>query len=315
MKREVYVYLFTGFMDSGKTSLIRQTLVENDFSEGGLTLLLLCEDGEEEYDQEKLAEANVKLIPMESAESFTTEHLLDLDIEYKPTQIFIEYNGTWESSLFFDLELPPNWELVQSLATVDAESFELYLSNMRTMMMEQFFAADVVIFNRCDEDTPRDKFRRLIKAKNRRAQIVYENKDGMVSADTGGELPYDLEQDVIDITDMDYGVWYLDALEEPKKYQGKKVRFLALVYHPKKQNKNTFIPGRFVMTCCADDITFLGFVCKNEKAFELTHQSWIMITAEIRVEFAKAYRGKGPVLYALSVTAAEKPAEDVVYFG
>ena len=312
---EVPVYLFTGFMDSGKTSLIRQTLIENDFGEGAKTLLIACEDGDEEYEEDALLKANTKLVMLEQEEDFTEETLQKLNDAYRPDQVFIEYNGTWEMGVFVDVKMPKGWVLVQSLATVDASTFEVYLANMRTMMMEQLFLSDVVIFNRCDDDTLKGKFRRTVKAKNRKAQIVYERSDGTVDENDMEELPYDLNADVIEISDMDYGIWYLDAMDDPRKYEGKKVRFLALVYRPEhKLKKGVFIPGRFAMTCCVDDITFIGFKCKSEQASQIPHKSWITITAEMKTEFAMEYKGKGPVLYALEVEEAEKPEDELVYF-
>lgn len=312
---EVPVYLFTGFMDSGKTSLIRQTLLENDFGEGARTLLIACEDGDEEYEEGALKAANVTLVMLEQEADFSQENLQKLQELYRPDQVFVEYNGTWEMARFLDTPMPKDWVLVQSLATVDASTFEVYLANMRTMMMEQLFLADAVIFNRCDDDTPKGKFRRTVKAKNRKAQIVYVRADGTIDENDREELPFDLNADVIEITDMDYGIWYLDAMDDPKKYEGKKVRFLALVYRPEnKLKKGVMIPGRFAMTCCADDITFIGFKCKSEQAAQIPHKSWITITAKVKVEFALEYKGKGPVLYAEEIRPAEKPQEELVYF-
>lgn len=312
---EVPVYLFTGFMDSGKTTLICQTLLQNDFGEGSKTLLIACEDGDEEYEEEALKKANIDLVMLKESEEFTETALKKLNDAYHPDQVFIEYNGTWEMAVFLDTSMPKDWVLIQSLATVDASTFEVYLANMRTMMMEQLFLADVVIFNRCDDDTPKGKFRRTVKAKNRKAQIVYERADGTVDENDMEELPYDLDADVIEISDMDYGIFYLDAMDDPKKYEGKKVRFLALVYRPEnKLKKGVLIPGRFAMTCCVEDITFIGFKCKSEKASQIPHKSWITITAELKVEFAMEYKGKGPVLYALDMQKAEAPEDELVYF-
>lgn len=311
---EIPVYLFSGFMDSGKSTLIKGTLVEEDFGEGANTLLIVCEDGEVEYDEAKLQNVNTRIAVIEEELSFTAESLRELAAQYQPDQVFIEYNGTWDMGSFLEMELPKDWVLVQSLATVDATTFDMYLTNMRAMIMDQLFQADVVIINRCTEDTPKGKFRRAIKVINRKAQIAYERADGSVDAPELEELPYDLSQDIIDITDMDYGIWYMDALEEPKKYEGKKVRFLALVYRPEKLKKGVLIPGRFAMTCCADDITFVGFKCKYQKADQLPHKSWITVTAEMKTEFAMEYKGKGPVLYALDVQPAEKPEDELIYF-
>lgn len=311
---EIPVYLFSGFMDSGKSTLIRETLIEEDFGEGAKTLLIACEDGEVEYDEAELAKANTKFVMIEEEEEFTEAKLKELDLQYKPDQVFIEYNGTWEMATLLEMKLPKDWIIVQSLATVDATTFDMYLTNMRAMIMEQIFQADVVIINRCDDDTPKGKFRRAIKVINRKAQIAYERADGTVDNGEMEELPYDLNQDIVDITDMDYGIWYMDALDDPRKYEGKKVRFLALVYRPEKLKKGVFVPGRFAMTCCAEDITFVGFKCKYDKASEIPHKSWITITAEMHNEFAMEYKGKGPVLYALEVQPAEKPEDELVYF-
>ena len=245
---EIPVYLFSGFMDSGKSTLIRETLIEGDFCEGGKTLLILCEDGEVEFDESELEKANAQMVMIEE-EEFTAAKLKELQRSCQPSQVFIEYNGTWQMATFLEMELPKDWILVQALATVDASTFEMYQANMRTMMMEQLFAADVVIFNRCNDDTPKGKFRRAVKVVNRRAQIAYEREDGTIDENDMEELPYDLNQDIIEITDMDYGIWYMDALEDPKKYEGKKVRFLALVYRPRelcsRPERHDLLCGRY----------------------------------------------------------------------
>lgn len=310
---EIPVYLFTGFMDSGKTTLIRQTLLENHFGEGAKTLLIVCEDGDEEYDEEELAEINTKILTVEKEEDFTETLLKNINLQYLPDQVFIEYNGTWHMDTMLEAHLPAGWLVVQSLATADASTFDMYLNNMRAMIMEQLFKADVVIFNRCNDDTPKGKFRRAVKAVNRPAQIVYEREDGTVD-ESEEELPFDLNQEVIEISDADYAIWYMDAQENYKKYDGKKVEFTALVYNPDKMKKGVMVPGRFAMTCCIEDITFLGFKCKYPDSKSIMHKSWIHIVAEIRVEFAMEYKGKGPVLYPVSIESAEKPEDELVYF-
>lgn len=310
---EIPVYLFTGFMDSGKTSLIRQTLLEQNFGEGAKTLLIVCEDGDEEYDVNELEKANTKLLMLEKEEDFTEDLLTNINLQYLPDQVFLEYNGTWKIDTLLETKLPSGWEIVQSLATVDATTFEMYLSNMRSMIMEQLFKADVVIFNRCTDDTPKSKFRGAVKAVNRPAQIVYEREDGSID-ESEDELPFDLDADVIQISDADYALWYMDCQDNYKKYDGKKVEFLGLVYNPDKMKKGTMVPGRFAMTCCIEDVTFLGFKCKYEQSKTIPHKSWIHIVAEIRVEFAKEYKGRGPVLYPISIEPAEKPEDELVYF-
>ena len=314
---DIPVYLFTGFMDSGKTSFILQTLLDEDFAEGR-SLVICCEDGEEEYDQELFERYKVEVIVLmlEEEEELTEEFLKNCALNYRPDQVFIEYNGTWQASTILNAKMPEGWELVQQIANVDASTYEVYLNNMRMMMMEQLFSADLVIFNRCTSETPKGMFRRTVKARNRKAQCVYLLEDGSIDDSDMDELPYDVDQDEIEILDEDYGLFYLDALENPQTYEGKKVKFLGLVYRPESKfgKKPLFVVGRFAMTCCVEDIQFIGFKCKYDKAAGLEHRGWINITAEIRNEFAKEYRGKGPVLYAVDVEETQAPAEEVVYF-
>lgn len=313
---EIPVYFFTGFMDSGKTTLIQETLFENGFAEDDDRILIIaCEDGDIEYDTEKLKTINASVAMVESEADFNTEHLQEIADEYRPDVVFIEYNGTWGVGDVYEMELPRNWVIVQSLATVDATTFEMYMANMRPMMMEQFFRAEVVIINRCDDDTPKSKFRGNIKAVNRPAQIVYERADGTID-DREEELPFDINADVIEISDADYALWFMDCMENPKKYDGKTVHFLGLVYNPKdgKLKRGVIVPGRFAMTCCIEDITFLGMMCKTGMENTPEHRSWIDLTARIKVEFAKEYKGRGPILYPIELKPAEKPEDELVYF-
>ena len=313
MAKEIPVYLFTGFMDSGKTSLVEETLFENEFTDGAKGLIIMCEDGDVEYNVDKLRAVNFKVTEIENEEDFTEAKLNEINDSFMPEQVFIEYNGTWGIDKVLETKLPEGWVIVQSLTTVDSTTFDLYMNNMRAMMQEQFFASDVVIFNRTDDDTDRGHLRRMVKNINRKAQIVYEKKDGTID-ERPEELPFDINADIIELSDADYAIWYMDAMENYKKYNGKKIKFLALVYNPEELKKGFMVPGRFAMTCCIDDVTFIGFKCKYDKEHEIPHKSWITITAEIHVEFAREYKGKGPVLYPISIEPAEKPEDELVYF-
>lgn len=323
---EVPIYFFSGFMDSGKTSLLSETLINDGFGEDlDSGLIISCEDGDVEYDEKKLDRIHTKVVSIQNREDFTKETLQKLEDAYKPDAVFIEWNGTWETDDLYDngpdgFKWPKGWMIVQSLATVDANTFEMYLLNMRKMMLQQLQHAEVIIFNRCTKDTKKTKFRGAIKAFNRPAQIVYELENGQID-ESPEELPFDLSQDEIEITDADYALWFMDCMDHPEKYDGKIVKFKALVYNPTdgkgKLKPGTMVPGRFAMTCCVEDIQFLGMKCKYKNAASIEHKSWINLTARLKNEFAKEYKGKGPVLYPIEITPAEKPKtqdEELVYF-
>nr|MCR4999942.1 GTPase [Lachnospiraceae bacterium] len=291
--QEVPVYVFYGFMDSGKTTLVQETLFQNDFANDISSFLVLrCEDGDEEYDVAKLESLGGHLISIDKEEDFTADYLKKLDEEYHPEAVFIEYNGTWEVAPLYEMDGPEAWTIIQALCTVDATTFEMYMQNMRVMMSEQMFKADVVIFNRCDDNTPRAKFRANVKSVNRRAQIVYERADGTID-DREDEMPFDINASEIEISDADYALWFMDCMDHPKKYDGKVVSFLALVYNPTegkgKLKPGVFVPGRFAMTCCVEDVQFLGMKTLYKDAAKIEHKSWIHIKAQVKNEFAKEY--------------------------
>ena len=54
---EIPVYLFTGFLDSGKTKFIQETLEDVNFNNGEKILLVVCEEGEEEYNEDNICTA------------------------------------------------------------------------------------------------------------------------------------------------------------------------------------------------------------------------------------------------------------------
>ena len=306
------VYIINGFLGSGKTEFINFTLDQPYFQSSGKTLLLLCEEGEEEYDPYVLKRSKTIVETIEEEADFTPEKMVELEKKYHPERIIIEYNGMWK---FRDLRLPWHWKVEQQITTIDASTFPMYFTNMKSMVSDMIRKSEMIIFNRCDDNTPKSKFRGNIKAVNRPAQIVYERADGTID-DREEELPFDINADVIEISDADYALWFMDCMENPKKYDGKKVHFLGLVYNPKdgKLKRGVIVPGRFAMTCCVEDITFLGMMCKTGMENTPEHRSWIDLTARIKVEFAREYKGKGPILYPIEMKPAEKPQDELVYF-
>ena len=312
---DIPVYLFTGFMDSGKTSLITQTLQENDFGIGSRSLIIACEDGDEEYDEEALEKDKITVVAVESEEEFTEEYLKDCDETIKPDQVFIEYNGTWKMDKLFSIRVPKGWTIVQVITFVDASTFDVYVANMKAMMMEQLSSADMIIFNRCDENTKRAEYRRSIRAVNRRAQVIFENKDG--AADVGDEeldLPYEIDKPSITLEDEDYGIFYIDACDNPDKYVGKQITFKAMVHKPKSYKANEFVPGRFAMTCCAEDVAFIGFKCYSDLTKHLKDRQWVTVTGTIDKEFYPEFEGEGPVIRATKIEPAKPAEEELVYF-
>ena len=311
---EIPVYMFMGFLESGKTTFANETLIDRGFTDGEPTLLLGCEEGIEEYDEEYLKSQNIFVEYLEES-NLNTEYLLDLQDKFKPTRVMIEYNGTWKMDKLFSIRVPKGWTIVQVITFVDASTFDVYVANMKAMMMEQLSSADMIIFNRCDENTKRAEYRRSIRAVNRRAQVIFENKDG--AADVGDEeldLPYEIDKPSITLEDEDYGIFYIDACDNPDKYVGKQITFKAMVHKPKSYKANEFVPGRVAMTCCAEDVAFIGFKCYSDLAKHLKDRQWVTVTGTIDKEFYPEFEGEGPVIRATKIEPAKPAEEELVYF-
>ena len=307
------LYLITGFLDSGKTTLLTDTLNMDYFNDGQRTVLLMCEDGEEEYDQQQLSHRNCRLIPIESQEQLNTAFLQEIDRRYQPERVLMEYNGMWPIQILRDLKLPKNWGLYQAIDVIDGTTFETYRNNMQSMIIDMVTEADMVLFNRCTADMPMSGWKRSIRAANRMCEIVFEDDRGE-ELEVEDILPYSLEEPHITLEDPDYGIWYLDIQEHPERYVGKTITYKAQTMTGMRLPKGSFVPGRNAMTCCAEDIRFFGFLCKYDKVRSLKKGEWITVTAEIKWEEAAVYEGEGVVLYAQSVEKAERPEDPLVYF-
>lgn len=309
----VPIYLITGFLDSGKTTLLTDTLNMDYFRDGQRSILLMCEDGEEEYDQEELAKLNCKVISVENQEDMTPEFLKELDRQYQPERVLIEFNGMWPMDVMRNLKTPKTWGLFQVIHVVDGTTFQMYLNNMQSMIVDMATEADLILFNRCTADMPLSNWKRAMRAVNSRGEIVFEDDKGQ-ELEVEDILPYSLDGPHIQLEDQDYGIWYLDIQEHSERYIGKTITYKAQVMTGMRLPKGSFVPGRNAMTCCEDDIRFFGFLCKYDKVRSLRKGEWVTITAEIRWEHAPVYDGEGVVLYATSVEPAERPKDPLVYF-
>ena len=285
-----------------------------DFLDGEKMLLILCEEGEVEYDETALERENITILKIEDEEDFNDGFLQNCLRHYRPARIFVEMNGMWDCKWMFEGGLAPTMDIAQVITLVDGSTFQVYLNNMRSILSNLFLYTEMVMFNRCTEDMDLQSFRRTVRGLNPRAMVYFEDEEGE-PLDPGMDVPpYDLDAEVIEIEDVDYGLWYLDAFENQERYDGRKVRFRAKVMKSKRFGDGVFVPGRNAMTCCEDDIRFVGCLCRAEFTDLLKSRQWIYLTATIRYEYLKEYGEEGPVLYGESYELTGAPEEDTVYF-
>lgn len=311
---KIPVFVIHGFLEGGKTQFALETLADEYFSDGERNLVIACEEGIEEYDDDTLKRANATLVMLEDKSELNEKFLTECQKKYKPTQIVLEYNCMWGMDYLRDMYMPKGWFVAQVITVVDATTFDVYLKNMKSLFMEMAKDADLIIFNRCTEDTPAAMYKRNMRAVNPKAQVVFEKEDGS-QLEFEEEMPFDINADVIEIADVDYGIWYIDAMDHPEKYKDKTLKFKAMVYIDKRLPKGYFVPGRMAMTCCEDDTAFIGFLCESSYTDRLKSKQWIEITVKASVEKREEYNDEeGVVLRALHIKNAEKPEEELVYF-
>lgn len=310
----VLVYLMTGFLESGKTSFLKNTIDKQYFQIDGTTVIILCEEGEEEYEEDLLARAKTKLVTVEDPEELTKEFLQGIEDKYHPERVIFECNGMYQVSKMEALDVPEGWGLIQEITTVDASTFDVYIANMKSLFVEMVRNADMVLFNRCTEDMPLAGYRRSVKVVNQGAQIIFEGAEGEIEDIFSDQMPYDLDAPVVKIEDMDYGIWYVDMMDNPEKYKGKVVEIQGRARKVKGFPKGEFVLGRSAMTCCADDITFLGFVCKHMAIEDMKANTWVRARGKVNFEFKRAYRGRGPVITLESLEEIPAPEDELVYF-
>ena len=314
MPREIPVYMFVGFLESGKTTFLQETLEDERFDSGERTLVLMCEYGEVELDQRAFNVADVYVEYIEDESDLTEKNLSALIKKYRADRVLVEYNGMWLMKDFFEA-MPDGWFVNQIMTFFDSRSILNYNANMRQLVFDKTELSDLVVFNRYSDAVDKMALHKMVRAISRRPQIVYEYVGGLAEPDDIEDpLPFDVNAPVVTIEDRDYAYFYRDLVENVKEYSGKTVTFKGIVARDKTLPDNTFVVGRHVMTCCEDDISYKALVAVADSSVDLNNREWVRLTAEIKYTFHKLYGAKGPVLFIKEVIKSNKPVEQVVSF-
>ena len=312
MQEEIMpVFLITGFLESCKPQFLKFTMDQEYFQTDENTLLIVCEEGEEEYDEAFLKEHHTTMITVEDQDDLTAEKLRDWELMYNPSRVLLEWNGMWDLA---GLELPNDWEIYQQITLIDGSTFASYYANMRPLLSILVKDTELIICNRCDRESGElGNYKRQLRALAPNAEIIFEDEQGEIRETIEEDLPYDLTKDVIKITPEAYGIWYMDMMDAPDRYRGKVFEFTGMVLKSRKFPSDCFVPGRMAMACCEADMTFLGYVCKSPAAKNLKTKDWVKVRARVEYEYQKDYHGEGPVLYAEDVSLTAPIKEPVTF--
>lgn len=311
---DIPVYLFTGFLEAGKTSFIIDTMKDPSFLDPKKRYLVItCEEGEEEYDPEAMGD-NVSFASFDSAESITPDRLSAMQKRAKADLVVVEYNGMWQIDKFYNA-LPEGWLVYQEILLMDATTALAYNANMRQLVVDKLTSAEMVVFNRVKPEYDKMELHKLVRGISRRANICYEDMSGEIEFDSFEDpLPFDINAPVINISDIDFAIFYRDMSEEFEKYVGKTVRFKGIVALDKSLPTGHFAIGRHIMTCCADDIAYRGVVAKGTGILSLKTRDWVIVEGKLNEEYSKLYRAKGPVLTVTHIERATPPEQEVATF-
>ena len=311
---EIPVYLFTGFLEAGKTKFIIETLHDPNFNDGKRPYLLIaCEEGEEEYDPDVLP-PNVKLATFDEEQALTPDRISAMQKRAGAEIVVVEYNGMWSLDSISNA-LPENFKVFQEIFIADATTILNYNANMRQQTVDKLTSAEMVVFNRYSDAVDKMALHKLVRGVSRRASICYEDLGGEISFDDIEDpLPYDLSAAVVEIKDEDFAIFYRDMTEEPEKYFGKTFAFKGIVALDKSLPTGHFAIGRHVMTCCEADIAYRGVVAKGMGKLKLQTRDWVTVKGTLAEEYSKLYRGRGPVLTVKEIARAEKPVQEVATF-
>ncbi len=310
---DIAVYLFTGFLDSGKSSFIKETLNDKRFMRDEKTLLLLCEEGDVEFDEDDLALKKVAIELIDDISGITSKNLRQLCKKHNAKRVVIEYNGMWSLPVLY-ANVPPEWIIYQEIFFTDARSFLSYNTNMRNLVVEKLQNCELVVFNRFNPSINKNELHKIVRGVSRRCDIIYESANGEVEYDDIEDpLPFDIDAPVVEVGINDYALWYRDLVEDMPKYQNKVVKFTGMIAIDRRMPENCFIVGRPVMTCCADDIAYKGILCVGRRP-QMTNGDWLSVTVEVKIEKHKLYKGEGPVLYLKDYALTSKPEDPVATF-
>lgn len=304
------VYLFSGLLDSGKTVCIKGTLSDERFNEGEKTLIICFEDGDVKYEDEFKKETNSIVIEFDSLKELTINKMKELDDEYKPDRVCIELNGMENDRDLYEQGFYSKWEVAQHLTLIDASTFKVFVTNMKQFIYNHVYYADLCVFNRCDNEDKR-YLRNNIKGINPRLQIVYENKDGSVTNKIDEDM-FDVTKP-LDISDDDFGLWFMDALDNPMKYD-KAIITLKLRYiEDNKEYSNVVYMGRNAMVCCSNDIAPVTIAVAGVEQSKLIKDHFYRFTGTIHIVNASD-NSKACVVYAKKYEEVESLKDELIYF-
>lgn len=304
---EIPALIINGFLESGKTQFLKELIEGNGFKEDGKTLILLCEEGEEEFDANFCKKNNCSVRLIENESDFNEKNIKKFIKEVHPATIVVEMNGMWNEN---EIVYPKFLAIQQQISIIDATTFPVYFANMRQKFVDMLKYTDVVIINRAEESTV-GGYKRSLKMLVPTAQFYMYDVCGL-DLHPADDLPYDITKDIIEVEDKDFGTWYIETFDVPTRYNNRVVKIRGYIVKPDDLPPHTVVIARQAMTCCANDIQLIGHMLSYNDDYPLSSGQWIELTAKIHYIQHLQTGEQRCVLEALNIVKINEIAEPVL---
>lgn len=310
--KQIDTRLVYGFLDAGKTTYIKETIRDDMFYKYGKTLILCFEEGEEEYDEEALAEKNASIAYFEreaDGESDIADSVkrfcLDNIEKYQPDRIYVEMNAMLQG---LRDQLPDCLKVTFSAALIDWATLPVYYVNFMQMMKQIVSESNQVTFRGCPSADLLAPYGQAFRLMNPKASYLRQDPMGYHEKAFGLFLPYSLDDPEITVDEERYLPLWLDALDHPEHYEGKILHFTDPIELRRENNDGPWSCGRVVMTCCMADLQFMSFeVCGSD----MLTKGWVTIDAAAETA-CEPFGQRKLRLIPRSVCPAKPPEELVI---
>ena len=290
--KEIPVVVVNGFLEAGKTSFVNEVALENTYGTQSKTLIISCEEGEIEYDARLVSSNKVEFLSVEDEDDISTSDMDRLAKKLCPDMVIIETNAMWETDI---LDYMPSYFRVYQICTIiDATTFETYFANMRQKFLDMVTYSDLVVINRCEDSPKTSNFKRSLKIINNSATYLLYDKDDQ-ELHLESDLPYDVNGAIIRVKDEDYGIFYIDMFDSHARYDAKTVELNTMVMTSPKLPPNTFVAGRMALTCCADDMQYIGHLAVHREGVKVRNNTWAHLTAIVHYVYNEGAGEEEPV--------------------
>ncbi len=273
MSEGIETRLIYGFLGAGKTHYIHDSIQNDYFHKYGVTLILSFEQGEEEYAEEMLTQKRTFVACYEGGASVSS--FCERSIEaFRPDRIYVEMNTMIQG---LREQFPECMRITFAVTLIDWVTMPVYFVNFKQMIKEMTAASQQVIFRGCPSKELLAPYSQPFRLMNQKVSYLRQDPMGYHEKAFDLFLPFSLDGEEITITEERYLPFWLDALDHPEHYEGKRIHFADPLELRQDESDGTWRAGRVVMVCCMADLQFMSFALDDDS--KVSEDGWVTFDA------------------------------------